>query len=88
MAAPMPLDAPVTTATLPVSLLIVLSFLRADLLQVMRGVNSCLATWTVMLTVVSDLNTSTSNGNAMFFVIPKKQQYLMTDPNGAKLREV
>jgi len=28
MAAPMPLDAPVTTATLPVSLLIVLSFLR------------------------------------------------------------
>jgi hypothetical protein len=26
-----------------VSLLIVLSFLRADVLQVMRGVNSCLA---------------------------------------------
>ena len=24
-------------------------------------------TWTVVLTVVSDLNTSTSNGNAMFF---------------------
>jgi len=37
---PMPLDA---TATLPVSLLIVLSFLRADVPQVMRGVNSCLA---------------------------------------------
>ena len=28
MAAPMPLDAPVTTATLPVSLLIVLPFLH------------------------------------------------------------
>jgi hypothetical protein len=28
---------------MPVSLLIVLSFLRADVPQVMRGVNSCLA---------------------------------------------
>ncbi len=27
--------------------------------------------WTVMLTVVSDLNTRTSNGNAMFFVFQK-----------------
>ena len=40
---PMPLDAPLTTATQPVSLLIVLSFPGADALQVTRGVNSCLA---------------------------------------------
>jgi hypothetical protein len=33
MAAPMPFDAPVTTATLPVSLLIELSFLRGSVVS-------------------------------------------------------
>ena len=68
---PMPLDAPLTTATLPVSLLIVLSLPWCRCAAGDARRQFLPGTWTIMLTVVSDLNTRTSNGNAMFIEFQK-----------------
>ena len=68
---PMPLDAPLTTATLPVSLLIVLSLPWCRCAAGDARRQFLPGTWTIMLTVVSDLNTRTSNGERHVHRIPK-----------------